>query len=231
MIFQDPMTSLNPVFSIETQMIDVQRAKTPGARRRALKARAVEMLDRVGIPDAARRIGEYPHQFSGGMRQRIMIAMALLTQPRLLIADEPTTALDVTIEAQIVGLLRRLREDLGVSILFISHGLALVSEVCDDLVVMYAGTVAEAGPAEGIFAYPAHPYTRALLACEASVAESGSGRLVSIPGRVADLVEVPPGCIFADRCPQVMPICRQVDPGLRAVEGQHLAACHLVPVS
>ena len=231
MVFQDPMTSLNPVFSVETQMIDVQRAKNPRARRRALRARAVEMLDTVGIPDAARRIGEFPHQFSGGMRQRIMIAMALLTEPRLLIADEPTTALDVTIEAQIVGLLQRLRADLGVSILFISHGLALVSEICDDLVVMYAGTVAEAGPAGAIFADPAHPYTRALLACEASVAGPGSGRLVSIPGRVADLVDLPPGCIFADRCPQVMAVCREVDPGLRAVDGPHVAACHLVPAS
>ena len=231
MIFQDPMTSLNPVFSVRTQMIDVQRAKSPKASRRALEARAVEMLDLVGIPDAAQRIRQYPHQFSGGMRQRIMIAMALLTEQRLLIADEPTTALDVTIEAQIVRLLRRLRSEMEVSILFVSHGLGLVSEICDDLVVMYAGTVVEAGPAARIFADPAHPYTQALLECERSVSDEGPGRLVSIPGRVADLVDVPQGCIFADRCPHVMPVCRQVDPGLRPVAGGQVAACHLVPGS
>ena len=231
MIFQDPMSSLNPVFSIETLMVDVQRAKRPDARRRAMRARAVEMLDMVGIPDAARRIGEYPHQFSGGMRQRIMIAMALLTEPQLLIADEPTTALDVTIEAQIVRLLQKLRADLGVSIVFISHSLGLVSELCDDVVVMYAGTVAEAAPAVELFARPAHPYTKALLACEASTRDDDEPRLLSIPGEVPDLVHVPAGCIFADRCAFRMPQCRVENPALRPAGPGHGAACLLVPAA
>jgi oligopeptide/dipeptide ABC transporter ATP-binding protein len=225
MIFQDPSASLNPVFSIETQMIDVQRAKQLGLSRRAMRTRAVEMLHTVGIADAARRIGDYPHQFSGGMRQRIMIAMALLTEPELLIADEPTTALDVTIEAQIVRLLERLRTDLGVSIVFISHSLGLVSELCDDVVVMYAGKIAEEAPAAELFANPQHPYTRALLACETSTRDDSDRRLVAIPGEVPDLIAVPPGCIFVDRCDRRIPVCRETQPGLRSETPGHEAAC------
>jgi peptide/nickel transport system ATP-binding protein len=225
MIFQDPMSSLNPVFSIETQMVDVQRAKGIGLSRRKMRARAIDMLGTVGIADAERRIVDYPHQFSGGMRQRIMIAMALLTEPELLIADEPTTALDVTIEAQIVRLLERLRSELGVSIIFISHSLGLVSELCDDVVVMYAGTIAEAAPASEVFASPRHPYTRALLDCELSTRDDGDERLRAIPGEVPDLVAVPPGCIFVERCGERIPVCRVTDPGLRRAGPDHDAAC------
>jgi len=179
MIFQDPMSSLNPVFSIETQMVDVQRAKNPGIGRKQMRRRAIDMLATVGIADAARRIADFPHQFSGGMRQRMMIAMALLAEPGLLIADEPTTALDVTIEAQIVRLLERLRADFGVSIMFISHSLGLVSELCDDVVVMHAGTVAEQAPAVELFTDPRHPYTRALLASEMKLRVEGDTRLLA----------------------------------------------------
>jgi peptide/nickel transport system ATP-binding protein len=225
MVFQDPMSSLNPVFSIETQMVDVQRAKGVGISRRKMRARAIDMLGNVGIADAERRIGDYPHQFSGGMRQRIMIAMALLTEPELLIADEPTTALDVTIEAQIVRLLERLRSDFGVSIVFISHSLGLVSELCDDVVVMYAGTIAEAAPAGELFASPRHPYTRALLDCELSTRDDSDARLRAIPGEVPDLVAVPAGCIFVERCGERIPVCRDKDPGLRHAGPGHNAAC------
>jgi oligopeptide/dipeptide ABC transporter ATP-binding protein len=225
MIFQDPMSSLNPVFTIETHMIDVQRAKGPGLSRREMRARAIDMLHKVGIPDARRRISDYPHQFSGGMRQRIMISMALLTEPALLIADEPTTALDVTIEAQIVRLLERLRAELDVSIIFISHSLGLVSELCDDVVVMYAGTVVESAPAEELFRNPRHPYTRALLESELSTRDEGSRRLHSIAGEVPDLVTVPSGCIFVERCGVRIPVCRTDDPGLRPAGPEHRAAC------
>lgn len=231
MIFQDPMSALNPVFSIRTLMTDVQRAKTPDASRAQMHARAVAMLEKVGIPDAAQRMRDYPHQFSGGMRQRIMIAMALLTEPDLLIADEPTTALDVTIEAQIVRLLEALRDDTGVAILFISHSLGLVAELCDQVVVMYAGTVVESGPADALFARPAHPYTQALLACEHSTRDQSDAKLVVIPGEVPDLTQVPPGCIFAGRCAHVMPECRLHVPELRAVGPGHRAACLLVPAA
>jgi len=229
MIFQDPMSALNPVFSIRTLMTDVQRAKNPGATGAQMRARAVAMLEKVGISDGAQRMAQYPHQFSGGMRQRIMIAMALLTEPDLLIADEPTTALDVTIEAQIVRLLEALRDDLGVSILFISHSLGLVAELCDQVVVMYAGTVVETGPADAVFARPAHPYTQALLDCEISSREEGDSRLVSIPGEVPDLTQVPPGCIFAGRCAKVMPECRTLSPLMGLAGPGHRAACLLVP--
>jgi oligopeptide/dipeptide ABC transporter ATP-binding protein len=225
MIFQDPTASLNPVFSIETQMIDVQRAKQIGKSRRAMWDRAIDMLHTVGIADAARRIGDYPHQFSGGMRQRIMIAMALLTEPQLLIADEPTTALDVTIEAQIVRLLERLRAEFDVSIVFISHSLGLVSELCDDVVVMYAGAIAEKGPAAALFSDPQHPYTQALLACEESARDDRDRRLVAIPGEVPNLVEIPSGCVFVERCDRRIPVCRAAQPGLRSETPGHAAAC------
>jgi peptide/nickel transport system ATP-binding protein len=225
MVFQDPMTCLNPVFSIATQMLDAQRARGADLSRRAMRGRAVEMLATVGISDAARRIDDYPHQFSGGMRQRIMIAMALLAEPQLLVADEPTTALDVTIEAQIVRLLQKLNAELGLSILFISHSLGLISEICHDVIVMYAGAVAEQAPAASLFAAPRHPYTRALIACELSTREEGNIRLTSIPGEVPDLALVPPGCVFAGRCPESEPACRVAPPALRACAPTHEAAC------
>jgi oligopeptide/dipeptide ABC transporter ATP-binding protein len=199
MIFQDPMSSLNPVFTIETQLIDAQRASRPGLSTGEMRQRALEMLAKVGIPDPPARLRAYPHQLSGGMRQRAMIAMALLTEPAILIADEATTALDVTIEAQIVALIRVLRSDYAGTILFISHSLGLVAELCDEVVVMYAGTVVESGPSAAVFANPQHPYTRALLECELDL-QDGADRFVSIPGEVPSLIDPPGGCIFAPRC-------------------------------
>jgi peptide/nickel transport system ATP-binding protein len=225
MIFQDPMTALNPVFTVGTQLVDAQRARRPDAPTAALRERAAAMLAKVGIADASARLDSYPHQFSGGMRQRIMIAMALLAEPDLLIADEPTTALDVTIEAQIVRLLETLRSEFRGTILFISHSLGLVSSLCDDVIVMYAGTVVETAPSRTLFRAPKHPYTRALLACEVEGDVHDDTRLLSIPGTVPSLVEVPPGCIFAPRCELKIDDCLRTVPGLRACAPEQRAAC------
>src|SRR6185312_1867235 len=187
MVFQDPMSSLHPLFAIGTQMVDIQRTKHPELSSRDLRRRATAMLTRVGVPDAAARMSRYPHEFSGGMRQRVMIAMALLVQPKLLIADEPTTALDATIEAQIVELLRDVRSDIRGSIILISHSLGLVADLCDHVVVMYTGAV------DDVFGAPQHPYTRALLDCEIdpwAAVEKGAA-LPRIPGAPPDLVEMP----------------------------------------
>jgi oligopeptide/dipeptide ABC transporter ATP-binding protein len=227
MVFQDPMTSLNPVLSIGTQMIDLQyreRALSRADKRR----RAEALLQRVGIPDAASRLDDYPHQFSGGMRQRIAIAMALLAGPDLLIADEPTTALDVTLEAQIIHLLRELRLELAGSILFVSHNLGLIAELCDEVVVMYAGEVVEEGGVLDLFHRPGHPYTRALLECDPA-GSGGAGReLATIPGEVPDLIRPPPGCVFAPRCGLAFERCRREAPGWTPVADGHRARCHLL---
>ncbi len=227
MIFQDPMTALNPVFTIETQMVDIQRGKFPGRSKRELRDRALEMMAKVGIPDPVRRIAAYPHQFSGGMRQRIMIAMALLVEPDLLIADEPTTALDVTIEAQIIRLLEQIRENFSGSILFISHSLGVISTLCDEVVVMYAGSVVEQASSRDLFLSPRHPYTRALLSCEIGEEDGEDTALRSIPGNVPDLFDLEPACIFASRCGQAEPRCRQAVPPLRELAPSHRAACVL----
>jgi oligopeptide/dipeptide ABC transporter ATP-binding protein len=224
MIFQDPMSALNPVFTVRTHLVDVLRRRYPELGRKECNRRAAEMMTRVGIPDAERRMGEYPHQFSGGMRQRVIIAMALLSTPDLVIADEPTTALDATTEAQIVRLFSALRAEYSGSILFISHSLGLVAELCDEVVVFYAGTLVEAGPAAEIFANPSHPYTRALLACEI-VDDGEGGPLPSIPGEVPDLVSIPAGCIFAPRCERVAPECLRAIPRLREVRPGQRVAC------
>ncbi|MCC2662751.1 MAG: gsiA 9 [Geminicoccaceae bacterium] len=226
-VFQDPMTSLNPVQSIAAQMIDLQyRERRIG--RREKRRRAIRMLQRVGIPDPESRIDDYPHQFSGGMRQRIAIAMALLAGPDLLIADEPTTALDVTLEAQIIHLLRELRESFAGSILFASHNLGLIAELCDQVAVMYAGEVVEEGSVFDLFHRPRHPYTQALLDCEPA-SESEMGReLATIPGEVPDLIRVPPGCVFAPRCPHAFERCRRVAPGWTAAANGQRARCHLL---
>ncbi len=228
MIFQDPMTALNPVFTLGTQLIDAQRNRHPGLGRRELLARAARMLARVGISDPEKRLSAYPHQFSGGMRQRVMIAMALLCEPDILIADEPTTALDVTIEAQIVRLLKELHAEFHGSIVFVSHSLGLISEICDEVAVMYAGKIVESGPVASLFSRPSHPYTRALLACEIDPADAPGERLVTIPGGLPDLVSVPSGCIFADRCPSRFARCAE-EPPPRPVAPGHAAACWLVP--
>ncbi len=227
MIFQDPMTALNPVFTLGTQLVDAQRSRHPGLSRGALQRRAVAMLSRVGISDPQTRLSAYPHQLSGGMRQRVMIAMALLCEPDLLIADEPTTALDVTIEAQIVRLLKDLRAEFHGSIVFVSHNLGLISEICDEVAVMYAGKIVERGPTREVFDRPGHPYTQALLACEIGPDDAPGERLVTIDGGLPDLIDVPQGCIFRARCPFRFGKCIE-EPPLRTVAPDHDAACWLV---
>ena len=225
MVFQDPMTSLNPVLSIGTQMVDIQYRRSRSREEKT--ARAVEMLRRVGIPDAERRMGHYPHQFSGGMRQRIAIAMALETEPALLIADEPTTALDATLEVQIIHRLKDLQRSEGCAILFISHHLGVIAELCDHVIVMYGGEVVERGTVRDIFHRPGHPYTEKLLQCDPARIAGRSRALPTIPGDVPDLVALSKGCIFAPRCPRAVEVCgRLAPPEVRLAEG-HRAKCHL----
>jgi oligopeptide/dipeptide ABC transporter ATP-binding protein len=225
-VFQDPMTAQIPVLSYATQMRDIlYRRDMPRAEKRR---RAIEMLSKVGIPDPEDRVDQYPHHFSGGMRQRAGIAMALLTGPALLLADEPTTALDVTMEAQIIHLLRALQEETGATLAVVSHNLGLIAELCDDVVVMYAGEVVEAGTAHEIFHEARHPYTRALLECDPARVEGRSRRLPVIPGEVPDLANPPPGCIFAERCPRAMALCREAVPPEVATASGARARCHLL---
>lgn len=226
MIFQDPMTALNPVRSIGSQMIDVQHRD--GSPRAVKRGRAVEMLRKVGIPDPDRRLRGYPHEFSGGMRQRICIAMALLVRPALLLADEPTTALDATLEVQIIRLLKSLQKDIGCSVLFVSHHLGAVAELCDDVAVMYAGEVVEYGTVREIFHDPAHPYTRALLRCDPGRIRERTRRLPTIPGEVPNLLGVPRGCVFRNRCPDAFAPCRDDRPAPLARSAGHAARCHLL---
>jgi oligopeptide/dipeptide ABC transporter ATP-binding protein len=227
MVFQDPMTSLNPVRSIGQQMCDIQH-RDRAARTADKRAKAVAALRKVGIPDAEGQLDNYPFQFSGGMRQRIAIAMALLQRPTLLIADEVTTAIDVTLEAQILHLLRELRGEIDGSILFISHNLGAIAEICDRIAVFYAGEIVEQGPIGRIFDQPQHPYTRALIACDPARIAVATRQLPVIPGDVPNLRTPPKGCIFAARCPQVMDRCRSEKPGDRVVAEGHTARCHLL---
>ena len=226
MVFQDPMTSQIPVLTIGRQMTDIQyrRRDVPMAGKRRL---AVDMMRRVGIADPEERLDQYPHQFSGGMRQRISIAMALLMNPQLLIADEPTTALDVTMEAQIIHLLRELKESFEGSILFVSHNLGLIAELCDYVVVMYAGEVVEQGGVEDLFYRARHPYTRALLECDPARIEERTPTLPTIPGEVPDLHVVPRGCVFAPRCPRAMARCREEAARFAGAGDGHRVRCHL----
>jgi oligopeptide/dipeptide ABC transporter ATP-binding protein len=230
MIFQDPVTSLNPVFTIGTQMCDVQRAHVKGVGRGELHQRALEMLSQVGIPDAADRITDFPHQFSGGMCQRIMIAMALMSKPALLIADEPTSSLDVTLEAQILELIRQLRESYETSILYITHDLGLIAQICDRVIVMYAGDMVEDADVVSLFEEPLHPYTRALL-CSVPSRERHGERLSTIPGRVPSLAALPPGCKFSDRCENAQPVCSEREPRRVEVNGRQVRCLAYDPES
>lgn len=228
MIFQEPMTSLNPVYSIGAQIAEAVRLHQ-GLDRAAARAKAIEMLRLVGIPAAEDRVDAYPHQLSGGMRQRVMIAMALACRPKLLIADEPTTALDVTIQAQILDLLRSLQRELGMSVMLITHDLGVVAEVTDEVVVMYAGKVVERAPTEALFATPRHPYTRGLLGSVPSFADNAQKtRLPTIGGVVPDLSKLGPGCRFRERCAEAITRCGEAEPPLAPVGAgavRHEVAC------
>jgi len=227
MVFQDPMTSQNPVISIGKQMIDIQYRQTELSLKQK-RSNALDMLNRVGIPDPEMRLNQFPHELSGGMRQRISIAMAILMKPSVLIADEPTTALDVTMEAQIIHLLRELQREFSSSILFASHNLGLIAELCDEVVVMYAGEVAEKGSCHDIFHRPTHPYTKALLACDPSRISERTRKLPTIQGDVPNLQVVPEGCVFADRCPGVHDPCYSQQPTEFSINTIHKASCHLL---
>ena len=227
MIFQDPMTCLNPVQRVGTQIAEMLELHTDLSKA-AIRARRVELLGEVGIPHAAARVNDYPHQFSGGMRQRVMIAMALINNPDLLIADEPTTALDVTTQAQILTLIEKLQEEFGSAVIMITHDLGVVAEIADDVVVMYAAEVAEKGGVEQIFKKPHHPYTWGLMGSLPRL-DTDVERLVQIQGQPPSLLRPPSGCRFHPRCPYVMAICKEVDPVLTQVADDpgHLQACHL----
>jgi peptide/nickel transport system ATP-binding protein/oligopeptide transport system ATP-binding protein len=229
MIFQEPMTSLNPVFTVGDQITEAMRAHDRSASSSSLKTRAIAALDRVRIPAAARRFDEYPHQMSGGMRQRVMIAMALACDPDLLIADEPTTALDVTVQAQILDLLRDLQQQSGMAIILITHDLGVVAEMADEVAVMYAGRVVERASGTAIFDDPQHPYTLGLLGSIPRVEETRD-RLLAIEGTVPPPFDLPQGCRFNPRCVFAIPDCTRQDPALREVSPDHLAACIRAPV-
>jgi oligopeptide/dipeptide ABC transporter ATP-binding protein len=223
MVAQNPMTTFNPVLKIGRQLEDIQYRLPIGRDHK--RARAIEMFRKVGIADPERRLDFYPTQFSGGMLQRMSIAAALLTKPRLLVADEPTTALDVTLEVQILDLLRQLKTELDGAILFVSHHLGAVAELCDRVFVLYAGEVVESGPVEAILRAPAHPYTQRLLACDPGQIHDATRLLPTIPGRVPDLVNVPDGCVFAPRCHVVQDRCRTTHPAMTQIASRHAAAC------
>jgi oligopeptide/dipeptide ABC transporter ATP-binding protein len=225
MIFQDPMTSLNPVFTVEKQLGEVLE-KRFHLRGAAARDRAIEMLDTVGIADPAERIGSYPHELSGGMKQRIMIAMALMCEPDLLIADEPTTALDVTVQAQILHLMKELQRRTGTAIILITHDMAVVAETCDRVVVMYAGRVIETCGIVELFEANCHPYTRGLLGSIPSPGQTKDQSLPTIEGIVPSLLDPPPGCRFRDRCKWAQDRCRVDDPQLHQVRPGHWVACH-----
>ena len=223
-VFQDPMTSLNPVFDIGFQICEPLR-KHLNLSKSSARNRAVELLELVGIPDARSRLGDYPHQFSGGMRQRVMIAIALACDPQVLIADEPTTALDVTIQAQIIELIKQLREKLGMAIIWITHDLGVVASIADRVMVMYGGQIVEQAPVKELFANPQHPYTRALLATMPSVRGERAEKLSVIGGQPPIMTCKPAACTFRDRCSYRVESCDQQNPVLRSVGSEHDVAC------
>src|SRR5689334_3110516 len=229
MIFQEPMTSLNPVFTVGDQITEAMRAHDRTASFAALRSRAIDALQRVRIPAPERRFDEYPHQMSGGMRQRVMIAMALACAPDLLIADEPTTALDVTVQAQILDLLRELQQQTGMAIILITHDLGIVAEMADEVAVMYAGRVVERAPGAQIFDDPQHPYTLGLLGSIPKI-EENRDRLLAIEGTVPPPFDLPSGCRFHPRCVFAEAACAEADPVLREITAGHGAACRLAPL-
>lgn len=227
MIFQDPMTSLNPVITVGEQIAEVIRQHDNCTKDEA-RERAKKMLETVGIP--ALRGEEYPHQFSGGMKQRVVIAIALACNPELLIADEPTTALDVTIQAQVLDLMRNLKKEFGTSTILITHDLGVVAEMCDKVAIMYCGSIMEYGTLREIYKNPLHPYTIGLFGSLPDL-EHDVPRLTPIPGMLPDPTQLPPGCPFEERCSRAMPVCKTDPPELKTVEGIHTVRCHLVEVS
>ena len=226
MIFQDPMTSLNPFLKISTQMIETIRLHQ-GLSKKDARAKAIDMLKMVGIPAAEKRIDCYPHQFSGGMRQRVMIAMGLSCDPEVLIADEPTSALDVTIQAQIIELIGDLSARLGTAVIMITHSLGLVAGMCDSVCVMYAGRVVEQGGVDELFANPSHPYTRGLIKSVPRMDKKNTGRLFSITGQPPNVIDLPPCCPFYPRCDQAMPQCKKQYPASHTFSPTHRASCWL----
>ncbi len=226
-VFQDPMTSLNPVFTVGFQIMEPLRTHM-GVSKRDAKKRAQELLELVGIPDAARRLDDYPHQFSGGMRQRVMIAIALACDPKVLIADEPTTALDVTIQAQILELMKDLRDRLGMAVIWITHDLGVIAGIADRVMVMYGGQIVEHAPVKELFRNPQHPYTKALLKTVPSLSGERAKRLTVIEGQPPILSSAPCACSFRDRCPQAMPRCGTENPARYGIGNGHDAACFLV---
>jgi len=225
MIFQDPQSSLNPVFTVGNQITE-QISLHLSLKRRPARDRTLHLMEQVGIPQARERLRDYPHQFSGGMKQRVMIAAALSCDPEILIADEPTTALDTTIKAQILDIFRTLKQERNMSLLFITHDMSTVAEIADRIVVMYDGRLAEAGTALDIFDHPKHPYTIGLLNCLPSVSTQ-QDRLMPIPGMIPSLIDPPQGCVFSARCQHCLPICQQQRPAEITVTGEHVVACHL----
>ena len=226
MIFQDPMTALNPLKKIGYHMIDVLRRHQNLSKAEARKV-AIDMLGKVGIPSAESRMDQYPHEFSGGMRQRVMIAMALCCQPRLLIADEPTTALDVTVQAQILELLKKLTKEKGTSVIMITHDLGVVASMCDRIAIMYAGQIVEEGTVDEIFYEPHHPYTKGLLNSINNSAKDNDEPLVPIPGTPPDLLKLPKGCAFMSRCPYTMKICEVQASPVTTYSETHCCRCWL----